>query len=147
MKNTQIALIVYSITDKNSYDQLSFWINQVKEVNKDKQIIFGIAANKSDLFEQQVIDTEKGKKFADDNNCLFFETSAKDHGSIFNIFDKLVEKYVENNNNEKDEVQNLQSQNNNNQIIDNDNIFIESAETDNLNDVEKPRKDCSCSKC
>ena len=78
---------------------------------------------------------------------LFFETSAKDHGSIFNIFDKLVEKYVENNNNEKDEVQNLQSQNNNNQIIDNDNIFIESAETDNLNDVEKPRKDCSCSKC
>ena len=147
MKNTQIALIVYSITDKNSYEQLSFWINQVKEVNKDKQIIFGIAANKSDLFEQQVIDTEKGKKFADDNNCLFFETSAKDHGSIVNVFDKLVEKYVENNNNEKDEVQNLQSQNNNNQIIDNDNIFIESAETDNLNDVEKPRKDCSCSKC
>ena len=152
MKNTKIALLVYDITEKYTFEQLKFWIDNVKEINKNEQIIFGIAANKSDLFEQQVIDTEKGKKFANDNNCLFFETSAKDHGSIVNVFDKLVEKYVESNNNEKDEIKYLESQNNNNQVIDNennynDNIFIESAETDNLNGVEKPRKDCSCSKC
>ena len=40
MKNTQIALIVYSIIDKNSFEQLNFWINLVKEVNKDKKNYF-----------------------------------------------------------------------------------------------------------
>ena len=95
MKNTQIALIVYSITDKNSYDQLSFWINQVKEVNKDKQIIFGIAANKSDLFEEQLVSKEEGEKFAKEKNLSFFETSAKDHGSIDNVFMTLTKMYLE----------------------------------------------------
>ena len=95
MKNTQLALIVYSITDQNSFEQLSYWIKQVKEINKEKEIIFGIAANKSDLFEEQKVETEIGKKFADDNNCLFFETSAKDYKSIENVFIKIAEAYNE----------------------------------------------------
>ena len=113
MKNTQIALIVYSIIDKNSFEQLNFWINLVKEVNKDKKIIFGIAANKSDLFESQIVSFEEGKKFADENDCLFFETSAKDHKSIVTVFEKLIEKYVDCNLNEKGENKNVKNHNNN----------------------------------
>jgi len=104
MKNAQIALIVYSIIDKQSFEQLDFWINSVKQVNKDKKIIVCIAANKSDLIESQIISKEKGKKFADDNNCLFFEISAKDYNGIENVFQKLIETYVDKLEEEEDEL-------------------------------------------
>ena len=71
IKNIQIALIVYDITDERSFNRLNNWINLINEVNK-KEIIFCNSANKSDLFESQIISREKGKKFADNNNCLFF---------------------------------------------------------------------------
>ena len=77
LKLVQKIIKVLKIYFKNSFEQLNFWINLVKEVNKDKKIIFGIAANKSDLFESQIVSFEEGKKFADENDCLFFETSAK----------------------------------------------------------------------
>ena len=94
MKKIHIALIVYDITNHSSFEQLNYWIELVKEVNKDKEIIIGIAANKSDLYYKQEISTEEGKKFADDNNCLFFETSAKENINVDDAFLKLVEKYV-----------------------------------------------------
>ncbi len=31
MKNIQIALIVYDITNKSSFEQLNYWINKVKK--------------------------------------------------------------------------------------------------------------------
>ena len=94
IKHSKIALIVYDITRKRTFEELNYWINAVKEVNKDKEIIIGIAANKSDLYYKQEISTEEGKKFADDNNCLFFETSAKGNVNVDDAFLKLVEKYV-----------------------------------------------------
>ena len=30
MKNTQIALIIYDITNKSSFEQLNYWINELK---------------------------------------------------------------------------------------------------------------------
>ena len=106
MKNTQIALVVYDITNEKSFNELNYWINLVKDNNKEKEIIFGIAANKSDLFENQIVSREKGKKFADDNSYLFFETSAMDYKSIDNAFNKLCEAFVNKfllNENEKSE--------------------------------------------
>ena len=148
MKNTQIALIVYSIIDKNSFEQLNFWINLVKEVNKDKKIIFGIAANKSDLFESQIVSFEEGKKFADENDCLFFETSAKDHKSIENLFQKLAEKYAECNLNEKVEIKSLETTDNNNQISGNENDknneMFQQNENENII-INKDDDDKTCS--
>ena len=77
MINSKIALFVYDITRKRTFEELRFWIDSFKEINKNKNFIISIAANKSDLYDEQEISTEEGKKFADDNNCLFFETSAR----------------------------------------------------------------------
>ena len=111
MKNTQIALIVYDITLKRTFEQLNYWIETITNCNKNSKVIIGIIANKSDLFEQQIISTEVGKKFAEDNKCLFFETSAKDHKSIVTVFEKLIEKYVDCNLNEKGENKNVKNHN------------------------------------
>ncbi len=94
MKNTDIALIVYDITKRESFEELNNWIGSVKESNTNKKVIFGIAANKSDLYEQKVVDKKEGEEFAKNNKALFFETSAKDYDSVENVFLTLSEEYL-----------------------------------------------------
>ena len=96
MKNTDIALIVYDITNRKSFEELTNWIYSVNEANNNKNVIFGIAANKSDLYEQKVVNKNEGEEFAKNNNTLFFETSAKDYDSVENVFIKLTEQYLKN---------------------------------------------------
>ena len=96
MKNTKIAIIVYSIIDKKSFENLNKWLNMVKEINKNDDLVIGIVANKSDLFENQIVSKEEGEKFAKDNKVLFFETSAKDYNSINKVFFELCKSYLEN---------------------------------------------------
>ena len=68
---------------------------KLREVNKNEELIIGIAANKYDLYEYQVVNREEGEKFAKDNNCLFYITSAKDHVSVKNAFEGLTRAYIE----------------------------------------------------
>ena len=107
MKNTDIALIVYDITKRESFEELTNWINSVKEINNNKNVIFGIAANKSDLYEQKVINKKEGEEFAKNNNALFFETSAKDYDSVENVFLTLSEEYIKNQEKEKKPFENI----------------------------------------
>ena len=90
-----LFLIVYDITDERSFEELNYWIKEVKEINKNEELIIGIAANKCDLYEYQEVSFGEGVKFAKDNNCLFYITSAKDHDSIENAFEGLTIAYIE----------------------------------------------------
>ena len=92
ISRAQIALILYSITDRETFNDLQKWVDFVKE-NNDK-IIIGIVGNKIDLFEEREVSEEEGEKFAEDNKCLFFETTAKEHENIENVFQKLIEAYI-----------------------------------------------------
>jgi small GTP-binding protein len=93
MKKADIALIVYDITDKESFENLQNWYDRVIQINDKNKVIFGVAANKSDLFEKQVVSTEDGQNFSKKINALFFETSAKDHGSVEKAFNGLAQEY------------------------------------------------------
>ena len=103
MKNTDIALIVYDITNKKSFEELTNWIYSVNEANNNKNVIFGIAANKSDLYEQRVVNKKEGEEFAKNNNALFFETSAKDYDSVEYVFLTLSEEYLKKEEERKEE--------------------------------------------
>ena len=61
-----------------------------------KEPIFGIVGNKTDLFDQQVVDREKGEKFAKENGALFLETSAKDDAKGFRKFvNELIGEFLD----------------------------------------------------
>ena len=107
MKNTDIALIIYDITNRKSFEELTNWIYSVNQSNNNKNVIFGIAANKSDLYEQKVVNKKEGEKFAEDNDALFFETSAKDYDSVENVFLTLSEEYIKNQEKEKKPFENI----------------------------------------
>ncbi len=95
MKNTKIAILVYDTTNKETFVQLKYWYNTTNEINTNFDVIFGIVANKSDLFELRQVTINEGKDFAKNycNNSLFFETSAKDYESVNELFEDVIEKY------------------------------------------------------
>ncbi len=101
MRNIDIALLIYDVTNRISFEELNYWIQEVKEINNYRKVLFVVIGNKCDLYEERVIEEEEGKKFANNNNALFFETSAKDYDSVENAFFRICEKYL---NEKKEEI-------------------------------------------
>ena len=80
-KSSTCAFIVYDITDKKSFENVLTWLNECRDMCY-KDILICLIGNKIDLESKRVISYEEGKNFAEENNLLFFETSAKNGNNI-----------------------------------------------------------------
>ena len=74
-KNSACALIVYDITNRISFENLSNWIDDCKN-SSPKTVFLVLIGNKCDLENNREISEEEGREFAEKNGMLFFETSA-----------------------------------------------------------------------
>ena len=72
-KNSTCALIVYDITSRKSFEDITIWLKECKDMCY-KDILILLIGNKNDLEGRRAVSTEEGKKFAEDNQLLFFET-------------------------------------------------------------------------
>ena len=96
IRDAQIILIVYSIINRKTFEQVNFWLNLVKENLENNTYILGLVANKIDLYEHQIVTDEEGKKIAKENNIDFLVTSALKSPETFRKFvNKLLVKYIE----------------------------------------------------
>ena len=86
-KSSTCAFIVYDITDKKSFENVLTWLNECRDMCY-KDILICLIGNKIDLESKRVISYEEGKNFAEENNLLFFETSAKDGTNIQECFNE-----------------------------------------------------------
>ena len=90
--NTCCALIVYDITNQNSFDSVKKWIEDVKNyADKDTHLV--LVGNKIDLKDQRKISKEDGQNLATQNGMDFYESSALTGENINNIFEGIC-KYV-----------------------------------------------------
>ena len=90
-RNSSLAIIVYSIDNKESFKALQTWLNEIKtESNPDIDIL--LVGNKADLDDQREVEKKVGEKFCEDNNLsLFMETSAKTGFNAENLFIKAAQ--------------------------------------------------------
>ena len=93
-KSSTCAFIVYDITDKKSFENVLTWLNECRDTCY-KDILICLIGNKSDLEGKRVISYEEGKNFADENNLLFFETSAKNGSNIKECFNESASVLVD----------------------------------------------------
>ena len=93
-KNSACAIIVYDITNRKSFENLKSWLNECKEMCS-KDILIVIIGNKTDLENKRTVTFDDGKIFADDNNLIFFETSALNGEGINDVFQFCVKEIVE----------------------------------------------------
>ena len=80
-------IIVYDITNKESFERVQDWIKSVydnTETYKEIQMI--IVGNKIDLEERREVSYNEGSIFAQKNGMLFFECSAKTGNNVEKIF-------------------------------------------------------------
>ncbi|KJP86555.1 hypothetical protein AK88_03846 [Plasmodium fragile] len=81
------AIVVFDISNSSSLDRAKTWVNQLK-ISSNYIII--LVANKIDKNKFQV-DMLDVQKYAQENNLLFIQTSAKTGANIKNIFYMLAE--------------------------------------------------------
>ena len=84
-KNSACALIVYDITRRVSFENLSDWIEDCKN-SSPKTVFMVLVGNKCDLEENREVTEEEGKEFAEKHGMLFFETSAKTGQNVKEVF-------------------------------------------------------------
>ena len=90
IKGSHIVIFVYDITRRETFLELNFWLNAVNEELQNEEVIFGVAANKIDLFENSEVEKEEGEEYAKAINALFCETSAKDNAQGFKDFVRML---------------------------------------------------------
>ena len=98
-KDSKIVIFVYDITDKNSFQNLNFWIDSVNnELGKEKYIK-AIVGNKSDLFLKEEVKEEEAKQFAISQGCKFTLCSAKgDPNNFIKFLEELCIDSIKDNN-------------------------------------------------
>lgn len=83
------AMIVYAVNDRNSFDRVEKWLEEVKK-NADPDVLVMVIGNKSDLDEARVVATTEGEALAEKHGFLFMETSAKSSRNVDRAFTELV---------------------------------------------------------
>ena len=84
-RNSSLAVLVYAIDNKESFNHVENWLNDLKsQANPDVRIF--LVGNKADLEEDRKIKTEEGEKYKEEQNLdLFMETSAKTGHNARNV--------------------------------------------------------------
>ncbi|KAJ6245407.1 ras-like protein rasb [Anaeramoeba flamelloides] len=83
-------LVIYSIIDAESFDQVMDLCETIQRV-KDKDVFPGVlCGNKCDLEKQREVSTKEGKEIAESLGLSFFETSAKTTGNLVESFHEVI---------------------------------------------------------
>ena len=84
-RNSSLAIILYSIDNKESFEHAENWLTDLKsQANPDVRIF--LVGNKCDLEDERKVSKEEGLKFKNDQGLdLFMETSAKTGHNARNV--------------------------------------------------------------
>ncbi|XVE76688.1 hypothetical protein DITRI_Ditri13aG0001600 [Diplodiscus trichospermus] len=83
------AMLVYDITKRQSFDNVSRWLEELRG-HADKNIVIMLVGNKSDLNSLRTVPTEDAKEFAQRESLFFMETSALDATNVESAFVTVI---------------------------------------------------------
>ena len=88
LKNVDGVLLVYDITNYDTFKKIDYWNNQIKNYNKNKYSIV-LIGNKIDLNNKRVVNFNDGINLSKRINCKFFETSARNNINVDEVFETI----------------------------------------------------------
>ena len=94
------VFLVFDITNKQSFENLNKWIEDVKE-NSPKDCKYIIIGNKSDLSDQRTISTFEIDNFVKEKKSSYFEVSAKNDEGLNEAFINLSKEIIKDKNQEE----------------------------------------------
>lgn len=94
-RGSQGILLVFDLTDLLSFENIcKFWMNEV-ETYAEKDAIFFLIGNKSDISDQRQVPQDKINQFCSEKKLTYMECSAKEGENIKEIFLQLARKLEE----------------------------------------------------
>ena len=87
------VLVVYDVTNQESFDHLDKWIKDLSDQCGKIPII--LVANKIDLTNKNVIPREEGERYALKKSLTFYETSAKTGKMVIDVLEELARLMLE----------------------------------------------------
>ncbi|XP_028276490.1 ras-related protein Rab-6A isoform X1 [Parambassis ranga] len=89
IRDSAAAVVVYDITNVNSFQQTTKWIDDVR-TERGSDVIIMLVGNKTDLADKRQITTEEGEQRAKEMNVLYIETSAKTGYNVKQLFRRVA---------------------------------------------------------
>lgn len=93
-RGSHAAILVYDITDQDSFQKVKNWVKELKRM-LGSEIILAIAGNKIDLEEQRTVMEEEALSYAESVGAHYFETSAKTNDNVEEVFVELTRLMVQ----------------------------------------------------
>ena len=93
-KGASGVMLVYDITDVESFNKLGEWLIEV-EKNAPSKVYKILVGNKADLSEKRQVSYDQGKEFADTYGMKFIETSAKSAINVEEAFDTMTREIIQ----------------------------------------------------
>ena len=95
IKKADGVILIYDISDIESFEAVENWIKSIREIGKDKLPII-LVGNKCDLSDdKRQVSLKEGQDKASEFNIPFYETSCKEGINIKEVFEKLVDDIME----------------------------------------------------
>lgn len=92
-RNAEGVLLVFSVTDRQSFSDVNGWLNDARSLcAQDANII--IIGNKTDLAENRLISTSEAAQYAEERKVMYIETSAKTGENVKEALIRVVSEIV-----------------------------------------------------
>ena len=89
MKKADAFIIVYSIRDKKSFNNIDKWLSEAKNKASSKNIKFFILGNNCDEINERQVGIDEIKQFTEKDNYKFFEISILNREILENAFNEI----------------------------------------------------------
>ena len=94
-QGAKLAILVYDITRKDSFENLkNVWLKELKD-HADKNVVLGVAGNKSDLYEKEEVPEQEAREYAKSIGAIFCLTSAQTNSGIEELFEEMGKKFLD----------------------------------------------------
>ena len=92
IRDSSVAVLVYDTTNRQSFQNIDTWIDDIKTHHSDPNLLMVLVGNKTDLSEKKQVSMEEGERKAAELNMIFMETSAKTGHNIKQLFRSIASK-------------------------------------------------------
>jgi GTPase SAR1 family protein len=89
MNKADAFIIVYSVVDKNSFNNLDRWIKEAKNKTNSKNIKFFIIGNNCDKINERQVGIDEIRQFVEKDNYKFFEISLLNQKDLEDSFNEI----------------------------------------------------------
>ncbi|XP_073468874.1 ras-related protein Rab-6A isoform X1 [Lithobates pipiens] len=89
IRDSAAAVVVYDITNVNSFQQTTKWIDDVR-TERGSDVIIMLVGNKTDLADKRQVSIEEGERKAKELGVMFIETSAKAGYNVKQLFRRVA---------------------------------------------------------